>query len=362
MSRTRPILRAKVWMRRCLLRRWRGRGQRSRNGCWRRSSWAESARHRVGVGGAAGWTACVCGTDGRDWASLENLLTAKDGGQIPPPFFAETQGCSSFSAPTRLRKPGITLVLGLVLHGQRFTPAVVPVTRSESLKQVLQELLALVSKMGLKIGLLLLDRGFYSVEVIRYLQQARRPFLMPMVCHGRTADHPLGPSASNVCKAMQTSGWYTYTLQDGENNKATVSVCVKRAWDKHKHGKRKRATWVYAYWGIAPRRVDWVKDTYRRRFGIETSYRPMNQCRIRTTTRKFNVRFLYVAIGLLLRNLWVRLHHFVLSSPRRGCRRYTWERLRVERILLWLEEVAKIMYGLVNTIETERHVPESVPS
>ncbi len=39
----------------------------------------------------------------------------------------------------------------------------------------------------------------------------------------------------------------------------------------------------------------------------------MNQCRIRTTTKKFNVRFLYVAIGLLLRNLWVWLHHVVLS-------------------------------------------------
>ena len=67
------------------------------------------------------------------------------------------------------------------------------------------------------------------------------------------------------------------------------------------------------------------KETYRKRFGIETSYRQMNQCRIRTTTKKFNVRFLYVAIGLLLRNLWVWLHHFVLSSPRRGGRRYNWD-------------------------------------
>ena len=81
--------------------------------------------------------------------------------------------------------------------------------------------------------------------------------------------------------------------------------------------------------GDHPERVDWVKRTYRKRFGIETSYRQMNQCRIRTTTKKFNVRFFYVAIGLLLRNLWVWLHHVVLSTPRRGCRRYNWDRLRV---------------------------------
>ena len=250
----------------------------------------------------------------------------------------------------------------LVLHGERFTLAVAPVTRSESLKQVLQELLLVVSKRGLKIGLLLLDRGFYSVEVIRYLQHARRPFLMPMVCHGRKADHPLEPSGSNVFKAMKKSGWSTHTLEDGKKNKATVDVCVKRARYKNKHGKRKSETWVYAYWGITPKRVDWVKDTYRRHFGIETSYRQMNECRIRTTTKKFYVWFLYVAIGLLLRNLWVWLHYFVLSSPRRGCRRYNWDRLRVKRMLLCLEEVAKVMYGLVVTISTERYIPESVPS
>ena len=95
----------------------------------------------------------------------------------------------------------------LVVHGQRFTLAMAPVTRSESTKQVLQEWLARVTEMGLKIGLVLLDRGFCSVEVIRYLQQARRPFLMPLVCHGRKADHPLGPSASNVFKAMKKSGF-----------------------------------------------------------------------------------------------------------------------------------------------------------
>ena len=248
----------------------------------------------------------------------------------------------------------------VMLHGQRFTLAVTPVTRSETLKDVLQELLALVSKAGLRPGLLLLDRGFYSVEIIRYLQQARRPFLMPVICHGRKAGHPQGPSGSNLFKLMKQSGWFTHTLQNAKKKKATVAICVKRTRLTDRHGRTKWDTWVYAYWGITPQRVDWVKQTYRKRFGIETGYRQMNQCRIRTTTKKFNVRFLYVAIGLLLRNLWVWLHHFVLSSPRRGCRAYNWDRLRVERMLLWLEHVAEQMYGLVVTIATERDIPKSV--
>ncbi len=142
----------------------------------------------------------------------------------------------------------------LVVHGERFTLAVSPVTRAVLLKEVLQELLALVSKAGLKPGLLLLDRGFYSVEVIRYLQRARRAFLMPVVCHGRKADHPLGPSGSNVFKPMKKSGWFKHTLQDGKKNKSTVSICVKRARGKDRHGKKKTDTWVYAYWGNAEAR------------------------------------------------------------------------------------------------------------
>ena len=78
----------------------------------------------------------------------------------------------------------------LVLQGQRFTLAVTPVMRSECLKEVLQELLLLVSKAGLKPGLLLLDRGFYSVAVIRYLQRAQAA-----VPHASCLPRPQGRSS-----------------------------------------------------------------------------------------------------------------------------------------------------------------------
>jgi len=67
--------------------------------------------------------------------------------------------------------------------------------------------------------------------------------------------------------------------------KATVSICVfcgnyRGAWKKHG-----RYAWVYAFWGIKPRSTRWVADTYRQRFGIETSYRQLNEARIKTCTR-----------------------------------------------------------------------------
>src|SRR6185312_12094821 len=189
-------------------------------------------------------------------------------------------------------------------------------------------------------------REFYSVGVIRYLQQARTPFLMPVVGHGRSTKHPLGPSGSNVFKQCKVSGWSEYTLSDAKKNKATVRVCVKCRNRRGERGKHGREAWVYAYWGISPKRFDWVRQAYRLRFGIETSYRQMNQCRIRTTSKRFVVRFLYVAVGFLLRNLWVWLHHAVLSTPRRGGMALHLERLRLRTMLLWLWDVAIELYGL----------------
>ena len=53
------------------------------------------------------------------------------------------------------------------------------------------------------MGWSLLDRGFYSVAVIRYLHKMRWPFLMPVVCHGRKADHPKGPSGVSRIEAEE---------------------------------------------------------------------------------------------------------------------------------------------------------------
>src|SRR5512142_2020214 len=100
-------------------------------------------------------------------------------------------------------------------------------------------LLKQVRAAGIAVRFLVLDREFYSVAVIRYLQAARVPFLMPVVCHGRPADHPLGPSGSNIFKQCKVSGWSHYTLTDATQQKATVLVCIKcrnRRGERGKHG------------------------------------------------------------------------------------------------------------------------------
>ncbi len=88
----------------------------------------------------------------------------------------------------------------VIRQGLRFTVALTWVQQGEALPDVIQRLLAQAAKAGVRPRYLLLDRGFYSVAVFRYLGQASRAasFLMPLTLRGRKVDHPKGPSGSRV--------------------------------------------------------------------------------------------------------------------------------------------------------------------
>ncbi len=64
----------------------------------------------------------------------------------------------------------------------------------------------------------------------------------------------------------------------------------------------------YAYWGFQPSSPVWLREAYRKRFAIETSLRQVNQARINTSTQDPVRRFLFVAIALIVRNLWAWIH------------------------------------------------------
>jgi IS4 transposase len=117
---------------------------------------------------------------------------------------------------------------------------------------------------------------------------------------------------------------------------------------------------VYAYWGFQPSSPRWLADTYRTRFGIESSYRQMNQARIRTCTRDPLLRFFFVAIALILRNVWVWYHWQVLARPRRGRRLLCLERMRFETMLTWLLHVAETALGVCDATTTERPQPATL--
>jgi hypothetical protein len=244
----------------------------------------------------------------------------------------------------------------LVKDKRRYTVALTRVEQGEALTEVLRRLLRRAAQLGIRPTLLLLDRGFYSVEVIRYLQAARYPFLMPVVMRGRTAAPPRGPSGTRVFAAQKHSGWVRYRLSNIQKRRATVNLCIHcRNWQGRRR-RRGRQTLVYAFWGIAPKTTNWVFEVYRQRFGIETSYRQLSEACIKTTTRNPTLRLLFVGIALILRNLWVWVHGASLAKPRRGGRQLNLDKVRFRTLLMGLAHLAEQTFGINDSVIAE-HVP-----
>lgn len=245
----------------------------------------------------------------------------------------------------------------VIKKGQRFTVALAYVRKGDDLAEVVKELLRQAAKAGVRPRYLLLDRGFYAVSVIRYLQAARCPFLMPVPAKGRKADHPQGPSGTRVFHLRKRSGWGRHTLRNAAGQKATLQICVRCRNYRGQWKRHGRQALVYGYWGLSPSSWRWVAETYRRRFAIETTYRQLHQARIRTCTRNPLLRLLYVGIALILRNVWVWLHWEVLSQPRRGGRKVDLNQLVFRQMLVGLQHLAETLFGVCDDIQSKHPLP-----
>jgi hypothetical protein len=231
----------------------------------------------------------------------------------------------------------------VVQAGRRYTLALTWVRRHETGAVVLRRLVTRLRQLGLRIKLLLLDRYFFGVPVTALLQELRVPFLMPVADRGRRPRKPQRVTSGLRWLRRQKAGWYRHTLKRGKQE-VKVSVCVCYHSNRRREGGRRRQQkLLFAAWRVrgAPREVH---RRYRTRFGIETSYRQARQARIATCTRDPRVRLVFLAVALLLRNLWVWVHAEVLARGGRPAQAPQLERLRFRQLLDWVARaVAALM-------------------
>jgi hypothetical protein len=222
----------------------------------------------------------------------------------------------------------------IVEYGHRYTVALTWVRRHESMVVVLRRLLARTREIGLNIKRVLVDRAFFNVPVIEFLQEEKLPFVMPVVIRGRA------PRKGRKLTGLrwiqrQPAGWYPHTMKSGQQQ-VTVPICVNyRRHRNRKDRRQRRQKLLFAAWRVyaSPTRI---REHYRLRFGIETSFRQMRQARIYTCTRSPRLRLFFLALALILRNLWVWLHQTRLADGAGHDLTLHLERLRFRRMLDWI--------------------------
>ena len=229
-----------------------------------------------------------------------------------------------------------------VVRSRRSTLARCRVRAKQRMDHVLRTLLARLVTLGMRMTLLLLDRGFYSVRVIQDLSACEWPCIMPAVQRGKKPTTAGGPTGTYALAAEKPSHWSTSTLKSPKEGHVAFDLAVVCHNTRGQRGRHQREALVYATWGVTHRPLRWMRATYRSRFGIESSYRQSHQARMRTSSRQPALRLLCMGVALVLRNVWVWLHAEVMAQPHRGARQLRPQSIRFAHLLMWLlMEVAR---------------------
>ena len=185
----------------------------------------------------------------------------------------------------------------------RYTVGLTGVADREPMAGVIGRLLDQVAAARVPVRVVLLDRAFFSIAVMQLLRARRLPFAIPAVIRGRKP-RPGVKAAGLRAIRRRGAGRYRYTHEDRGQAVRVVVVVAHKSYRHHRTGRRHTRKLLYVTWRVAGGPVA-VRDLYRKRFGIESSYRQLAEARPRTSCRDGVVRLLWVAIGLVVRNGWV---------------------------------------------------------
>lgn len=231
----------------------------------------------------------------------------------------------------------------VILKNKRYTLALTYVWGDERLVEVLPRLLVRLRELKIGIKRLFLDREFYNVAVMRYLKVQKTSFVMPVIIRGKQG------GTRGLLRRQKKSGRTTYTMHSPTDGSVTFEVVIVQIYLKGRFGKHGRRRYAFVVFDIKAQPKQ-VYEMYRLRFGIETSYRMMNQVRARTCSQKPSLRLLLLGIAFTILNLWSFVRWQWLGQPRRGGRLVDGQSFHLHRMARMICRAVEAIYGCVLSV------------
>ncbi len=178
----------------------------------------------------------------------------------------------------------------VVVKGLRFTIGVKPILEFTNEVEAL-ELLIKEARNNFKIECVYLDRHFFTVDFIAKLQELGVKFIMPAVKNSKIKELLEHSKAPKVVE---------YEMTKSSDRRKSVRFNLFIVEDK---GEKL----VFAS-NLPPHYCSVIAEMYKKRWGIETSYRVKGELRLRTCSRKYVVRFFLFVLSVILYNTWVLLN------------------------------------------------------
>ena len=195
----------------------------------------------------------------------------------------------------------------------RFTVAAEPTGKRRKKASVAGKLLARMRREGVRSKLHLMDRGFFSTDVIGTMDRMGQTFCMPAVKNSKVVKM-IEERAAGSGKAVTK-----YTIS-GKKGKAAVTLVIvpnKKAKRDAPAKDRYLAFITNAHHTEARTLVDTLPLKYKERWGIETGYRCAKSIRPRTCSRNPCIRILHFYFTMILSNVWT-LSNYLASEGATG--------------------------------------------
>ena len=229
----------------------------------------------------------------------------------------------------------------------RLTLAVRYVLPQEATLDILKCLLTRLTELNFSFKVLYLDKGFASGSIITYLTEQRQPTIIACPIRGKTG----GTRA--LCQGRR-SYRTTYTFTDG--TQADLAMLATLVPDKTARRRRKWLAFIVICLDWPPRKI---YRRYRRRFGIECSYRLLRTVRAKTSSANPALRFFLLGLALIMLNVWVFLRWEFARVPGPGPRRVDPARFRFYRFARFLIRSIEATYGVIMSFPSLQS-PQSV--
>ena len=233
----------------------------------------------------------------------------------------------------------------VMLKHLRVTLALRFVLPDEDTVTIVDDLRKRLKTLGIHVARLFLDKGFDGMAVLDYLTRAGQPTLIACTIRGKTG----GTRA--LCQGHK-SYRTAYTFHGPHQTTFTAQLAVCRVFTTAKRTGRmkRRVEWLI----FILIHLDWLpkqaRREYRRRFGIESSYRCAGQVRGWTTSPNPAYRFLLIALSFILLNVWLHLRWLFAQVPRRGYRWLDTPRFQLSRLTKFIRRALEHHYGYVQEI------------
>jgi len=236
--------------------------------------------------------------------------------------------------------------VSIVHDNRRFVVALRFVEYGEEMADILRWQIKRVKSLKILIRRVFLDKGFCSKPVFKVLDQHKLSRVVPIPVRGKSG----GVRCLFQGKFRKT----TYTFHSLKYGVYTVQAVVTKRYSKGRYGRHTSKWFAYAVAGLSAGITPvQVFELYRQRFGIESSYRQMNQVRARTSTRNPVIRLLLVGLAFVIFNLYITMRQSLssaLKQPLKSPKRF-WLSLR--RLALMLARAIERLWGIEEVLQLQ---------